>query len=177
MWIAAVSRPIRGRPQTRADQKRILGLPSGRFMHPKQCEKNEEVSMKKSICLASIALLSCSSVMAQSTDSSAQGTSTVQQSTQGTSSTPPGDRRDRYGDTIAPDGTATPKGSNTVGKSSSDVQPSSTSNSAPPNVQGTGPTPTGDRRDRYGDTIAPDGTATPKGANTFPAQTTAPDTK
>jgi hypothetical protein len=34
---------------------------------------------------------------------------------QGTSATPPGDRRDRYGDTVAPDGSVTPKGANTPG--------------------------------------------------------------
>ncbi len=133
--------------------------------------------MKKFICLASIALLSCGTVMGQSTDSSAQSTSTAQQSTQGTSVTPPGDRRDRYGDTIAPDGTDTPKGANTFDKSSRASQPSSMSNSTTQNTQGVGPTPPGDRRDRYGDTIAPDGTDTPKGANTFPSQTTVPDAK
>lgn len=120
--------------------------------------------MKKLICLASVALLSCGIVMAQSTDSSSQSKSATQ-NTQGTSPTPPGDRRDRYGDTIAPDGTATPKGANSPGQIQGDTrQPSSMS--SPSTTQGTSATPTGDRRDRYGDTIAPDGTATPKGANT-----------
>jgi hypothetical protein len=119
--------------------------------------------MKKFIYVVSIALLSCGFVMAQSTDSSSQGAAATQD-TQGTSATPPGDRRDRYGDTIAPDGTVTPKGANTPG-SQSDSQPASMGADTS-NKQGTSATPPGDRRDRYGDTVAPDGSVTPKGANT-----------
>jgi hypothetical protein len=144
---------------------------------------NKEYRMKKLICLASVVLLSCGIVMAQSTDSSSQSTSATQ-NTQGTSPTPPGDRRDRYGDTIAPDGSVTPRGANTPGKTQDNSQPSSMSSpSTTQNTQGTSPTPPGDRRDRYGDTVAPDGSVTPKGANTptrdpnMQPQTTAPDAR
>jgi hypothetical protein len=134
--------------------------------------------MKKFVYVASIALLSCGFAMAQ-TDSSTQGTSNTQ-NPQGTSATPQGDRRDRYGDTVAPDGTVTPKGTNTPGSSSNSPSnsPSSMGGNTS-NSRGTAPTPPGDRRDRYGDTVAPDGTDTPKGTNTpgTAPQTAAPDAK
>jgi hypothetical protein len=40
------------------------------------------------------------------------------------------------------------------------------SNTQEQNDQSTRPTPPGDTRDKYGDTIAPDGSDTPRGANT-----------
>jgi hypothetical protein len=58
--------------------------------------------------------------VAQSTNDSSQGSST--QNTQGTRSTPPGDRRDRFGDTVAPDGSITPRGANTPGTNSNSQQ-------------------------------------------------------
>ncbi len=120
--------------------------------------------MKKFIYVASIALLSCGLSMAQSTS-------------QGTSPTPPGDTRDKYGDTVAPDGSTTPRGANTPGARPNDSQPSSmgASTSDKSDTQGTSPTPEGDRRDKYGDTVAPDGSTTPKGANT-PGSSTQPQT-
>jgi len=115
--------------------------------------------MRRFVYVVSVALLSCGFVMAQTQDQ------------QGTSPTPPGDRRDRYGDTIAPDGSDTPKGANTFPKGDNSQQSSQPSSmgkdtSGNSNTQGIGPTPPGDRRDRYGDTVAPDGSTTPKGANT-----------
>ena len=123
--------------------------------------------MKTFIALASIALLSCGMAAAQSSDSNSQSAATTQNS-QGTSITPPGDRRDQYGNTVAPDGSVTPKGANTPGTNQSHSRPSSMSNPNErnnQNKQGTSFTPPGDRTDEYGDIVAPDGSVTPKGAD------------
>jgi hypothetical protein len=120
--------------------------------------------MKNLIYLASVAVLCCGFGMAQtsSTDSSQSQTAPGNQQT--SRPTPPGDQRDKYGDTVAPDGTVTPKGTNTPGATTNSAQPPSMSNQGSDNRNK--PAPPGDRRDRYGDTVAPDGTVTPKGANT-----------
>jgi hypothetical protein len=141
--------------------------------------------MKKLVCLASIALMCSGFALAQSTSDTSQSNSATQNQ-QGASPTPPGDRRDRYGATIAPDGSVTPKGANTPG-SGSNPQPGSMSTQGTQGQKPASPTPPGDRRDRYGDTIAPDGSVTPKGTNTPGAPTngtpldqpqgTAPNTK
>lgn len=131
--------------------------------------------MKKFVYLASIALLCCGFSVAQSTSDTSQSSQTTQSQGSSTrSTTPPGDRRDRYGDTVAPDGTVTPKGANTPG-SNTDTSTSQPSSMSTPDNQGDAkkPVPPGDRRDRYGDTVAPDGSVTPKGANT-PGSTSNP---
>jgi hypothetical protein len=132
--------------------------------------------MKKFVYVASITLLCCGFSVAQSTSDNSQS-SQASQSQQGSSTqstTPPGDRRDRSGDTVAPDGTVTPKGANTPG-ANGDTSTSQPSSMSTPDAQGDQKkaVPPGDRRDRYGDTVAPDGTVTPKGANT-PGSTSNP---
>lgn len=119
--------------------------------------------MKKLVFLAPIVLLSFSMVLAQSSTSNTQSNS----GTQATSPTPPGDTRDSSGNTIAPDGSKTPKGSNTFGSKTDNSQPNSSQPSSMSSPQSTQSAPPGDRRDRFGNTIAPDGTDTPRGTNTF----------
>lgn len=114
--------------------------------------------MKNLVFLAIIALLSCSIAMAQSSSTTQNAHNS---GVQATSPTPPGDTRDASGNTIAPDGSKTPKGSNTFGSQSNNA-PLPSSMSSQQNF-----TPPGDRRDRYGNTIAPDGTDTPRNTNTF----------
>ena len=143
--------------------------------------------MKSLIYLASVTVLCCGSGMAQTSPTDSSQSQTTQSNQQTSRPTPPGDQRDKYGNTVAPDGTVTPKGTNTPGDATDSTQPPSMSGQASENGNKT--TPPGDRRDRYGDTVAPDGTVTPKGANTpgstpdgsqpqtSQPQTTAPDAK
>jgi len=118
--------------------------------------------MKNILYLATVALLLCGIGMAQSSSSTSQSTSTPQASQN--PPTPPGDTRDKYGDTIAPGGTDAPKGTNAPNVKQNNQQPTSMGSSTAQNDQNH-PTPPGDTRDKYGDTIAPDGTDAPKGTN------------
>ena len=122
--------------------------------------------MKNLICLAAIALLSSVVAIAQSTDSSSQNNSTNQstqtQNSQGTRSTPIGDTRDTYGDTVAPDGTTTPRGTNSPSAHRSDSNQSDAGDAKASQYEQR-PTPPGDTRDAYGDVVAPDGSTTPRG--------------
>jgi hypothetical protein len=126
--------------------------------------RRNSMSMKKKIVyLASVALLTGAAALAQSSGSAAQSTSDTQ-AAQGASPAQ-GDSADRYGNTVAPDGSTKPQDTSTPDKKSDNSQSSTDNGSTAHNKRSSDITPPGDSRDRYGDIIAPDGSVLPAGAN------------
>ena len=84
--------------------------------------------------------------------------------------TPTGDSRDAYGDVVAPDGSTTPRGTLSNQPHQSDSVSNTNTGDAKAGQYTQRPVPPGDSRDAYGDTVAPDGSTTPRGTtSTLPS--------